>query len=588
MPTRKSNEPQRTSSGWALRAVIAVVLLLGGGAAYYFYFRAPAGPSLSLEFSKPDQILLGQPFIITVSFSNYSDNILKDTRLSLFLPEGVSFLGQFADQRVIEQALGDVGPGSLNQQKFNLIVTSGSQTLKRLEAKLLYSTAVNAKTQFESRADVDLAIGQPAIAVTLETPTNVFNGEEFEMKVKYENNTSQEFKNFQLKLDYPPIFQFKRSSIDPQTNTNNVWTVSKLDQGVGGEITITGSVIGPEQSFFSMNGTLTADFLGQSYALNTQTATIGIAEAPISIRVAVNGSGSDYVVHAGELLKYAVTYKNNASVAFQNITVRVGLAGEMVDFSSLHTNASLNSLTNTLTWSSANAPELASLNPGEEKTLEFDIKVRDTFPIKRISDKNYALKLRAQIESPTVLPNTSAEKTISVANLENKIAGKVRIDAQAYFRDAASGILNSGFYPPQVNKPTQYTIHWIITNYATDVTNVKVSAYLQSGAWFTGKVKSNMGTLPVFDADAGLVTWEIPTLPATKGIVSQAAEAVFQIEATPAVNQVGQSMPVLGETKIEAQDVFTGLALNESDAALTTDLPDDKTIPTDADRRVQP
>ena len=97
-----------------------------------------------------------------------------------------------------------------------------------------------------------------------------------------------------------------------------------------------------------------------------------------------------------------------------------------------------------------------------------------------------------------------------------------------------------------------------------------------------------MGTLPVFDADAGLVTWEIPTLPATKGIVSQAAEAVFQIEATPAVNQVGQSMPVLGETKIEAQDVFTGLALNESDAALTTDLPDDKTIPTDADRRVKP
>jgi hypothetical protein len=46
-------------------------------------------------------------------------------------------------------------------------------------------------------------------------------------------------------------------------------------------------------------------------------------------------------------------------------------------------------------------------------------------------------------------------------------------------------------------------------------------------------------------------------------------------------------MPLLSETKIEAQDTFTGTALTDASGALTTELPDDKTITQD-DRRVKP
>ena len=64
-------------------------------------------------------------------------------------------------------------------------------------------------------------------------------------------------------------------------------------------------------------------------------------------------------------------------------------------------------------------------------------------------------------------------------------------------------------------------------------------------------------------------------------------EAVFQVEATPAVNQVGQSLELMNETSLTATDVFTNQDLTDKDGVITTDLPDDNNVGF-GDRRVQP
>ena len=563
--------------------IFLVVLVVSGGA--YFFLRGGSSPNVSLEFSKPDQVLLGQPFSVTVSFSNYSESVLKNAKLSLALPEGVSFVGQLPDQKVMEQTVGDLGVGSLSQQTFSLIVTSGSQSLKRLTAKLVYATEENRKVQFGGKANADIPVGQSAISLNLGTPANVFSGQSFEVKVSYQNNTNEDFKNLGLKIDYPPIFRFQKSTLDP-TSGNNFWRLGALSRGSDGSFTITGSVVGPEQSFFNFNANLTADFLGQNYTLGTQTASAAISVAPLSLSISVNES-ADYIAKIGDTMRYILRYRNNSDTALQNAVIQAKLTGELFDFQTARSNASLNSLTNTFSWTVGNTPELLSLAPGQEGTVDLEIRLLGVFPIRRLSDKNYTLKAQAEIQSPTVPQNTTAEKTLSVANLETKVAGEVVIDAKAFFRDAASGFLNSGPFPPKVNVATQYTIHWIITNYSTDVANIQVSAFLQSGSRFTGKFKSNLeGQPPVFDQNSGRVLWQVRSIPATKGIVGQPAEAIFQIETTPAVNQIGQELPLLSETKIQALDSFTNLTLESSDGPLTTSLPDDPTL--EGDRRVQP
>lgn len=570
-------------AGWVLAAVIVSLLAAG---TYYFFLRGPGNLNVGLEFQKPNQILLGDPFVLSLSLANYSESVLKNAKLSLLLPEGVSFVGESQGRRVAETAVGDLGPGSINQQSFNLIVTSGPDTLKHVQARLVYAASQNQNAQFESSAEADILVGQPAVGINFSAPQNVFSGQDFVIKVDYVNNTGHDFKNIRLKIDYPPIFKFQRSTVDTESGSNNSWNLGTLSAGSAGAISVTGSIVGPEKSFFNFSGFLMADFLGGTYTINTQTVSVAISPAPLSLEVLLNNI-NDYIAHPGETLNYTLNFKNNSDVIMQNVTIQAKLIGEMFDFITLKSDGSFNSLNNTLSWIAANTPGLMSLAPGQSGSVDFSIKLKDSYPIRLLSDKNFILKVQGQIESPTVPPNTTARKTVSVASLENKVEGKLELAAFALWRDAASGILNSGPYPPKVNQPTQYTIHWRLTNFAADVTGITISAYLQSGSRFTGKVKSNTDNPPTYNLNSGLVTWLVNSLPATKGVISQPAEAIFQMENTPAVNQLNQNVQLVSETRVEWTDSFTGNNLQATALPIDTSLPYDKTIGAQ-NRTVQP
>lgn len=562
---------------------VGVVVIVLIGAAYYFLAQ-PRGADVALEFSKPTNVLMGQPFTLAVSFSNYSDAILENAKLSLFLPSGVSFVGQSADQRVMEHAVGDVGPGSLSQQVFTLIAIEGSQAVKRIEATLSYVIPSQSRAQFENRSGIDLMIGQPAVNLKFLVPERVLSGEQFDITVQYENNAEEEFRNIEVRLDYPPVFQFAKSTRQPSRGTN-IWDVGPLSRGGSGSFTVTGSVIGPEETFFTLGGTVTATFLGQTYTLTTQIVSVGIRTPALSLMIQANDT-PEYVARLGDRIRYTFSYKNNSTAALENVVITAGLTGELFDFPTARTNAAFDSLRNMFAWNAATNPELAIVLAGQSGSVAIEIALKNEFPIRRLSDKNYVLKAQARVESPTVPEGTQVSKTVSVANIETKIMGKLVIRAAGYFRDAASGILNAGPYPPKVNRPTQYTIHWIVENHATDVANVRVSAFLQSGSRFTGRVKSTIAAEPKHNPASGEITWDIGNIPATKGVIGGSVEAIFQVENTPAVNQVGQNIVLLGETRIEGVDIFVNAPLVWSAPHITTDLPDDPTVQ-GIDRRVQ-
>ena len=138
--------------------------------------------------------------------------------------------------------------------------------------------------------------------------------------------------------------------------------------------------------------------------------------------------------------------------------------------------------------------------------------------------------------------------------------------------------MNSGNLPPQVGKATQYTVHWIITNYSTDISDVVVAAPLASGVSWTGQIKSNIDSVPLYDSQTNIVTWTIPRIVATKGVIGDPIEAIFQISATPNAAQLNQFEPLLGETNLSATDDFTDLAITSVAPALSTNLIYDPTV----------
>ncbi len=583
----KKPAPRRSGEG-IIVGIILIFLVIGGYGLYQLFFSPtgqPASSKISIEFSKPDQILIGEPFTVTVNVSNYSDNVLKNADISLLLPTGVYFVGEPDSKRLSDQAIGDLGPGSVKPQEFNLIALTGDAT-RRLEAKLTYAFSQTSGAQYESMGNLDLLINQAAVAINLGLPQSVFSGQDFDITVSYSNNTTHDFKDASLALDYPPTFTFKKSSVSADGQGNNSWKLGDIPAGSAGTITITGAVVAPEGSFFDVGASLSSAVSGSTYEIGKQTATLAISQSPLSVTITANGS-SDYVSHTGDTITYKIQYQNNSDMAMQNVKIQATPTGELFQPSGISTNGNFNSLTNTITWFPATNQELSSVPSKQGGTVSFSIPVAGSFPIRLLSDKNYTLKVQAQVESPTVPQNITADKTVSIGTIVSKVAGKLDFVSEAYWGDAASGILNNGPYPPRVNQPTQFTVHWRIVNYATDVNTVHLSAYLQSGARFTGVAKSTVDTSPVYNPNSGLVTWDIPSIAATKGFISPPAEAIFQIEVTPASNQVGSAVVFLGDTSIQWTDSFVGQTGQGTAKALDTSVPNDKTF-TGGDRRVQP
>jgi hypothetical protein len=553
------------------------------GSIAYFYFRT-APPSIELGISSPAQIAIGAPFSLSVSLSNYSEKILSDATISVILPDGLSYSGEAQDQRVRQQSIGDVGPGSIAKQEIEVIAVKDPQTIKRVEAKVSYRIGAESRIQYQAQATGDVSIGQPAVQISFSLPEKVLSGENVTAKLNYENISGKDYPGLVLRVDYPPMFQKKNAEPKP-TQDENLWDLGTLRAGEKGTIVISGIAAGPEQAVMNFSASMLATIRGEKYVLNTQASSVPISASALSVSVSLNDE-KDRAVSLDESLLYAIRFRNNSQTTLENITIRATFAGEMYDFATVQTNASLNSLTNTFLWNTAVAPQLLKLNPGEEGSVTLPIKVKKSFPITRLGDKNYMLGVNVQAESPTVPTGTEADKTVAIASIESKVKGLLTVTSQGFFRDAGSGILNEGPYPPRVNQPTEYSIHWKAVNYATDVSGATVRAFVKSGARFTGIVKSTIDAKPEYNPSSGEIIWRIGSIAATKGVISAPIEAVFQLEHTPSVNQVGQRVELLGGARIEATDEFTGTALSGSDEEVTTDLPDDTSIK-DGDRRVR-
>jgi hypothetical protein len=170
-----------------------------------------------------------------------------------------------------------------------------------------------------------------------------------------------------------------------------------------------------------------------------------------------------------------------------------------------------------------------------------------------------------------------ALKTVNIASLSTKVAGNIKVEAKAFFRDASSGILNDGPWPPEAGAATDFTVHWLVYNYSTDAADIIVKTELEKGAVFTGKTKVEVGSLE-FKNETREVVWRIPRLIATSGVISAPPEAVFQIKATPQPSQKLSFMPLTKETLVSGRDEFSETILENFAVALTTALPYDPTV----------
>lgn len=530
---------------------------------------------MDLAIDAPEEALIGVPFDFRVEFSNQSGSVLKDVNLTVSLPDGAVFAGSGEDKLLANKNLGNVGEGSLIAETYQIVFLRGGNTSQEIKSVISYAPG-NLRTHFETVKKAEIAVRESGVAVELVGPEKVFNGEEFSFDLVYRNVSELDFSNLELRLEYPPSFTFLGSSLEPDKG-KNTWTLGDLRKGSEGTFAITGSIIGPENATADFKFGLTANIAGKNYDLEIKPFTMTIAPSSLGLSVVLNNK-PEYIAKANDDLNYVISYINNTDTTLRDVVIRAQVVGEMFDLGLLNTDGLFRSSDNKIIWNSQTTPSLGVVSPSSAGFVKFSIKTKASYPIRRFGDKNFVLRINAEIESPTPPDSGASSRTYSLARLDSKVSGNIVLDVRGYFRDAEAGILNKGTMPPRVGQPTNFTVHWVLKNFANDISGLEIRSELKSGVQFTGVAKSNFGPLPFYDEKNRQLVWQLDKLSANKGVVDQPLEAIFQIEATPSANQVGNYMPLLGETMVKALDSFTGQEFLASMSALTTALPNDVTI----------
>lgn len=562
-------------------AVVAVTAVVGG--ALYFFFSREASRGIILTIEAPETVMSGVPFDLVVNAENEIDGIAREAKITLALPEGVAALGALnGTNALVEESIGDIGGRSVARKTFRLIAVGEPETAYEVEASIEYLSGGRSRFKTDERATVTL--GEPAIAVTANVPERIIGNSAFEFKVEYENLSSFDFTGVTLEVRYPSAFTFESASFPPDS-LNNYWRLGALNARSKGALIVKGSVAAAGESSIVFPIVVSANFFGRDYTVLETEISVALAPSPLVLSVTVNG-GSDYIARAGDLLTYRVHYENRSGVALSDVVFRASLAGEMYDIEAVGTQGRVDQNARTVTWDASNVPAFRLLDANATGEVALAVPLKSVFPVRRLSDKDFSVRFAVTAESPTVPSYLNAEKTTALAVAETKLVGSAALQTKALYRDAASGIVNAGTLPPKVGVSTEYTVHWLVTNYSTDLENVRVAATLPPGAEWTGMVKSDGDSVPLYDESSREVVWTIDKIPAAKGVVNAPLGAVFQVRVTPTDAQAGNFAAILSDAVLQGTDAWTGLTVTARDGAVTTRLEDDPTVAGDQGRVV--
>lgn len=573
---------------WIMGGLVGVLVILMGFVGYYFY-QYFTTKDTTLTVTAPSQVMAGVPFTVSVSFINTSKKTLVSPHLSLALPDGAYYLPDDS-KRVVDVGIGNLAPGDVSKQDFQVIaVGQASQTYSFVAyASYKYDSGSFSGT-FEKKQSVDVAVGDPAIGINFSAPDKVLAGQDFEVDVAYQNNSTSSFSNVSFVLSLPQNFTLSNSS--PTLSGSSV-VIQQLDPGQNGTLALSGTLMGVAGSYATIGVVVNILVDGHTYPLQTNSATIAINQSPLALAIVASAQGGGTtasgtpIVYPGQLLSYTLTFTNNAGITLNDIVLRAHLVGNLLNTAGINVQSGyFDGTTNTAQWTGSTVSSLASLDPGASGSVTLTVPIQTAYPIKQFSDKNFTINMNAQIVSPTVAQNVVASSTVGMAASTVDVGGSLSFVQQIYAHEpGAVGIVNTGPIPPQVGKATQYTVHWNLAAYGADFGNTLVTATLGPGVVWTGAVSANTSSTPTYNSRTQQVTWNLGSLSGGIGVVTTGPQAVFQVSMTPQQYMVNGPFTLVNGVTVTAHNQFIDQDVTQTvRAALSRDIADPN-LPQNYDR----
>lgn len=551
------------------------ILALIMGSVFLFFYLGTRGQEAEVTIHDRGTVSAGGLVTIPITFRNTSSTSLKEVELTVVLPAGSIIVeeGQerSAPSRIVRK-VEDLDPAEEGSAEIAAKLFGKEGEEKEILATLTYRPE-NLRARFSAKSSRNFMIGAVPLAIVWEVPEKFSSNQEVQAVIRYNSSASFPFRNMWLRVEYPFGFNVVSSSVKP-TEGNNIWNIGDLDPGEEGSIQIAGKITGEEGEIKSFIGALGVfnPLTKEWRAFQESALTSKIAVAPLSITGLLNGS-REPIIDLGENLEFALHYKNNTEKPLRNITLRARLEGSVLDLPTLQIDkGTFDSGTNSIVWSSAIAPELRELAPGQGGEFKFEVEIKARPAIRGAGDKNQIVRLNAEI-SPAFVPEEFSGAGLTGRDLvEAKVRTKILFSAKALH--ASSPILTSGPIPPRVGSETVYTILWEVRNFTNDIDGVQVVGILPPNVTWKN-VFSPKDSRVVFDSATSEVRWNVGKVPAGTGINSPALTMAFQVSVTPSQVDRGKTMTLVTESQFSGKDSFVKEDLQEKIGNINTDLRDE-------------
>ncbi|MFA6193369.1 MAG: hypothetical protein WC726_00700 [Parcubacteria group bacterium] len=560
--------------------IFGVIVVVFGVVWLALYFRKSAfsEDQVKVSISGPEKVKSGDAVSFEINYQNLNRASLKNAVLYVSYSENFKPSGnlQFESEgpSVSKFNIGDIAEKSGGKMELQGKFFGPQDALVYVGVKIDYKPSTFNST-FSAKAGSSVFISSSPIQLETSGSQNAAAGNSVSYTVTYRNTGQETFNDLKIKADFPDGFSFSNSEPLPAQG-NNIWYVGALETGQAGFVKINGIMNGARDEEKKMKfyiGEIGADNQFISYG-ETQSTT-KIIGSPLVLSETINDKKENVFVNAGESLLFKINYKNTGSIGLRDVVLMVEASSPILDYARMDMRdfkGEFDPEKKIITLRASEVPNFKILAPGAEGEISFIVPVKDIIPVSGPNDKRFSFSAIARMDSPDIPTVEGSNKIVASNTVEAKLNSKLIAKVEGFYNDA--DIPNSGPLPLKVGQKSTFTLHMKAANVSNDATDAKMAMTLAPGAKWENNFLPRDAAVNFNDRTSELV-WNIGSLSAGTGIITNPKELIFQIGIMPSQNQVGDFAALLSKTVFSAKDAFTGQPLEAKLGEKNTNLMED-------------
>lgn len=582
--TRFDKRPARKRRKKLILFIVIFLVFLTGvtiSGLYFFGSRKLTGQGVVLEIKGNENIISGEGVELRIKYKNKENVKVKNIGLRLNYPDGFYFISSEPYATILSSnvwELEDLKPDESGEIELigQVIGEKGEELV--LEAVLSYEPS-NFSSVFMSKISKIFKIENVLLDFNIEAPEEIGNNNRVTYNVIYKNISKAPLDNFRLKMDYPDNFTFIEAQGDAELLTGNMWLIEDIQKEEEQRVAITGFFDLENISSSTVNAILEIKSLipeiplaGEAnpnwYTYLIVEKSIRLSELLANLKVSINNEETDTPIDWGDELNYQINYKNNSDSAIENVSIKITLNSDYIDWESVEDdfNGFLDEGSNSIVWDKRVVPSLGKIDIGQESRIDFKIKIFD-FKEDYIGKEDYVVNSEATLNCKSLEDNN--KEAIGSNVIVNKINSFVEFLTLARYYGDAGQEVGSGPLPPVVGETTSYQILWQIKSITNNLSKVMIKTTLPPGVeWGQGVVADDQSL--IFNNETKQVVWQIDSLSKGKDNIAK-----FSVLITPDETQVGKIMTLNNTIVLSADDNYSKGRINLNNNYLTTELEGD-------------